>query len=97
MYYNFGRVRQTLRVTPAVEAGVSDHVWELQEIVGLPTPPRGARDFAQRGELGRAFDHGLCVAVDHFRLIPVFRQSVDLGSRLGIEERQVETDLREPR
>jgi IS1 transposase len=27
MYYNFGRIHQTLRVTPAMEAGVSDHVW----------------------------------------------------------------------
>ena len=35
MHYNFGRVRQTLRVTPATEAGVSDHVWSIEEIVGL--------------------------------------------------------------
>jgi len=35
MYYNFGRVHQTLRVTPAMAAGVSDHVWEVEEIVGL--------------------------------------------------------------
>ena len=35
MYYNFGRVHQTLRVTPAMEAGVTDHVWTVQEIVGL--------------------------------------------------------------
>jgi IS1 family transposase len=35
MYYNFCRVHQTLRVTPAMEAGVSDHVWEISEIVGL--------------------------------------------------------------
>jgi IS1 family transposase len=35
MYYNFGRVHQTLRVTPAMEAGVANHVWELKEIVGL--------------------------------------------------------------
>jgi hypothetical protein len=26
---------QSLRVTPAMEAGVSDHVWSLEEIVGL--------------------------------------------------------------
>jgi hypothetical protein len=26
MYYNFGRVHQTLRVTPAMEAGVANHV-----------------------------------------------------------------------
>lgn len=35
MYYNFGRIHQTLRVTPAMEAGVTDHVWSLSEIVGL--------------------------------------------------------------
>ncbi len=35
MYYNFGRVHQTLRVTPAMEAGVSSHVWSIAEIVGL--------------------------------------------------------------
>ena len=35
MYYNFARIHQTLRVTPAIEAGVSDHVWSVEEIVGL--------------------------------------------------------------
>ncbi len=35
IYYNFGRVHQTLRVTPAMEAGVSDHVWSIEEIVAL--------------------------------------------------------------
>jgi hypothetical protein len=35
MYYNFGKVHQTLRVTPAMEAGVSDHVWNVSEIVTL--------------------------------------------------------------
>jgi IS1 family transposase len=35
MYYNFARIHQTLRVTPAMEAGVSDHVWSLEEIAGL--------------------------------------------------------------
>jgi hypothetical protein len=33
MYYNFCRIHQTLRVTPAMEAGISDHVWSLEEIV----------------------------------------------------------------
>jgi hypothetical protein len=32
VHYNFGRFRKTLRVTPAIEAGVSDHVWSLVEI-----------------------------------------------------------------
>jgi IS1 family transposase len=35
MWYNFGRVHQTLRVTPAMAAGVSDHVWTLDEVIGL--------------------------------------------------------------
>ena len=35
MYYNFGRIHKTLRVTPAMEAGVSEHVWTLEEIAGL--------------------------------------------------------------
>jgi IS1 family transposase len=35
MYYNFGRVHQTLRVTPAMEAGVASHVWSIAEIVAL--------------------------------------------------------------
>jgi hypothetical protein len=35
MHYNFGRIHKTLRVPPAMEAGVSDHVWSLEEIAGL--------------------------------------------------------------
>lgn len=35
MWYNFGRVHQTLRVTPAMEAAIADHVWTLAEIVRL--------------------------------------------------------------
>jgi transposase-like protein/IS1 family transposase len=32
-YYNFCRVHKTLRVTPAMEAGITDHVWELSELL----------------------------------------------------------------
>jgi IS1 family transposase len=35
MYYNFGRIHKTLRITPAMAAGVSQHVWSLEEIAGL--------------------------------------------------------------
>ncbi|HEY3698303.1 MAG TPA: IS1 family transposase [Spongiibacteraceae bacterium] len=35
MYYNFGRIHKTLRVTPAMEAGLTDHIWTLQEIACL--------------------------------------------------------------
>ena len=34
-YYNFCRVHQTLRVTPAMEAGLEDHVWTLQELLSV--------------------------------------------------------------
>jgi hypothetical protein len=34
-FYNFCRVHQSLRVTPAMEAGLTDHIWSLQELVGL--------------------------------------------------------------
>ncbi len=36
MWYNFGRVHQTLRVSPAMEAGISHHLWSIQEIASLP-------------------------------------------------------------
>jgi hypothetical protein len=33
MWYNFARVHKTLQVTPAMEAGIADHVWTIEEIV----------------------------------------------------------------
>lgn len=35
MYYNFCRIHQSLRVTPAMEAGVTDHVWSIEQILDL--------------------------------------------------------------
>jgi IS1 family transposase len=35
MHYNFCRVHQTLRVTPAMEAGLADHVWTVDELIAL--------------------------------------------------------------
>jgi len=35
MHYNFCRIHQTLRMTPAMAAGISDHVWEISELVSL--------------------------------------------------------------
>jgi len=39
MYYNFARVHQTLRMTPAMKAGVADHLWTVEEIVALLDRP----------------------------------------------------------
>jgi hypothetical protein len=35
MFYNFVRIHMTLWVTPAMEAGIADHVWALEEIASL--------------------------------------------------------------
>ena len=35
MHYNFCRIHQTLRVTPAMEAGISGHVWSMSELLSL--------------------------------------------------------------
>jgi hypothetical protein len=35
LYYNFCRIHQTLRVTPAMEAGVTDRLWEIEDILLL--------------------------------------------------------------
>jgi hypothetical protein len=35
MHYNFCGIHRTLRVTPATEAGITDHVWTLEEIAEL--------------------------------------------------------------
>jgi IS1 family transposase len=44
MHYNFARIHKTLRVTPAMEAGVSNHVWSIEEIAALlPEPIFGPR------------------------------------------------------
>ncbi len=40
LYYNFCRVHSTLRVTPAMEAGLSDHVWSLEEMCELLPKPK---------------------------------------------------------
>jgi len=34
-WYNFGRVHQTLKTTPAIKAGVASHVWSVDEMVNL--------------------------------------------------------------
>jgi hypothetical protein len=47
VYYNYARIHKTLRITPSMAAGLSDHVWSLEEIVQMadsyaPAPkPRG--------------------------------------------------------
>jgi hypothetical protein len=35
MYYNFCRIHQTLRITPAMKAGITDRLWEIDDILNL--------------------------------------------------------------
>lgn len=41
-YYNFMRIHQTLRVTPAMEAGISNHVWTWEEFLGVANTKKEA-------------------------------------------------------
>jgi IS1 family transposase len=44
MYYNFCRVHTTLRVTPAMESGLANHIWSIEELCGLlPAPVSSTR------------------------------------------------------
>ncbi len=45
VFYNYARIHKTLRITPSMAAGLSDHVWTLEEIVQMadnhmPTPAK---------------------------------------------------------
>jgi IS1 family transposase len=42
-FYNFCRVHQSIRVTPAMEAGISDHVWSIDELVALLPEPEAKK------------------------------------------------------
>jgi hypothetical protein len=46
MYYNFLRIHQTLRVTPAMAAGVTDRVWEMGDLVEMLEAFEARRDVA---------------------------------------------------
>jgi len=35
MHYNFVKIHQSLRMTPAMAAGVTDRLWEIDDLVGL--------------------------------------------------------------
>ena len=34
-YYNFCRVHSSLRITPAMEVGITDHIWTIAELLSL--------------------------------------------------------------
>ena len=48
MYYNFVRIHQSLRITPAMAAGVADRVWDIADIVSLLDEPKRSLDRGDR-------------------------------------------------
>lgn len=55
MYYNFSRIHETLKVTPAMKAGIADHVWSLEEIAvfAKEASPRRRSPQQNQGQLNR--------------------------------------------
>src|SRR2546429_2772997 len=54
MFYNFCRIHQTLKVTPAMEAGLSDHVWSLEEVCALLPKPTVSRSKVEKNLIAKA-------------------------------------------
>jgi hypothetical protein len=58
MYYDFARLHRTLRVTPAMAAGVTDRLWEIGDIVALAEKP--SRGFLPPAGPTRSRPSGCC-------------------------------------
>ena|SRR5579863_7274504 len=56
MFYNFCRIHQSLRCTPAQEAGLSDHVWTVEEICALIPKPVVSESKIEKNALRAALD-----------------------------------------
>jgi IS1 family transposase len=56
MFYNYCRVHQTLKVTPAMEAGISDHVWSLEELCALMPKPVVKESMIEKNLLTKALN-----------------------------------------
>ena len=61
-YYNFCEIHQSLRVTPAMEAGISDRVWSIEELVAPIGKSHRTRDRSldPRRDLGRLSQRPAC-------------------------------------
>jgi hypothetical protein len=55
MHYHYCRVHSTLRVTPAMEAGLTDHVWTLAELCSL-LPERKPNAWADKALVLKALN-----------------------------------------
>jgi len=48
-HYNFIRIHKTLRVTPAMEAGIANHVWSFEELLALLDSKRSESAVPRKG------------------------------------------------
>lgn len=53
MHYNFCRIHKTLRVTPAMETGLTDHVWDIEDLVAMIPKPVVSKSTIDRDLLRR--------------------------------------------
>jgi hypothetical protein len=53
MYYNFVRIHQTLKVTPAMAAGVTKRLWEMSDVVDMLEAPSKPASRMDRGCLNQ--------------------------------------------
>ena len=58
MYYNFVRIHKTLRVTPAMEAGLCDHAWTIVDICSLVKPKASSAAISEKAMLLKALGDG---------------------------------------
>jgi IS1 family transposase len=56
MYYNFCRIHETLRCTPAMESGLSNHVWSIEELCALLPKPVVSKSTIEHKMILRAID-----------------------------------------
>jgi hypothetical protein len=48
MHYNFCRIHKTLKVTPAMKAGLTDHDWSIEELCDLLPEPAVSKSTIER-------------------------------------------------
>jgi hypothetical protein len=84
MHYNFCRIHQTLRVTPAMEAGLTDHVWEIEDLVDLLGWP-GATAVTPWEPLARFGGRNLRIRSHCHDLIPT-NLPIDSGESAGADD-----------
>jgi hypothetical protein len=53
LHYNFCRVHKTLRVTPAMEAGLAEHVWTIEELCKMLPEKKAAKSLKEKEMLAQ--------------------------------------------